>query len=900
MGFLSNAANSVKNMVSGVSETVTGGASTSSDARFSGCCPGCGCVVAYSKSQESATCPKCGVTHKVSALSSVGGQASSAQPKGIDIAALAMSIDTPDSGLVYVDNFFENYDWDYYKKTSTIGIEEIDGMVEKNKIKNGANPKSWLLDFKSKAIPLTKKLEGLNDLANQMAEKYNTSDNTEALEDFDVYTRIIENIVGANEEEQKKENKILKQLNSDIEYAKKFGAGADECAEMESLYANLVKLIGALKVPEKLDDVPTIVKKKEQISKEKEKELQAQGIDAQSTYRQAVEIFDSQIVDKSRALELFESIRGYLDSEDYIRKINLFFNYRTKFFTVGGRYFIFEEEKETFNPDEGGKDGKKEKKEKPQVDEDEDGVAVTTYVVYEIVDGLPTKDPIIKGITQLLGNYSNKLYYIQKKKNICCYDIYTRIETVIDEGKKGYYETTDGKQNFFLANNNKGFFMRKLISIEKVGCFKAFINSIKDFFKNLFKKKKKPYVRKNNYTLLYVDMTNATKKYLVKELLDLTKFDKKTNTLFYVVADNDPESDATYLMECNVLTGETKQILDDSCEVHDVVDGKIIYSVWAPNDLNRDLYAMDLATEEKTLIERNVYNYVTAIKGRVYYTVGNYEYEPFFSNSLEGNDRIELMQNIARIVGERGGWIYFIKYSARGLKYDYNRALVKMSSDGKQTVIVCTQLKDLILFTDSNVFYIDSFDRLCVVRSDGQDFRVIAPDIDKNNVVVANDGIFYLRDELVEDDYYESSLYKMDLTGHNTRKLLFNVYGVENCDKDSLYITREEDVNFEITYPVSLKKTEKYEQERHLTRFFKFDKNTEETSTVLTLGLPDIKTDEFKKGCLRKKVKAQSSYRELPRKGFKYNTADAGSAYQNQLEQEKAIKAYKKSAKKRK
>lgn len=903
MGFLSNAASSVKNMVAGGNNEAEAVASPAQAGKLFGECPKCGCSLSYEKSHSSVYCEVCEKSYDVSTLLNKAGGSKSNGGAGLDIAAIAMSIDSPDSGLVYLESFFESYDWDYYKTTSVVGIEEIDGMVEKNKIKNGANPKAWVLDFKSKAIPLIKKIEGLKDLEAKMAEKYNTIDNSEALEDFDVYTRVIKNIFDTGSDAKNTayaspSEAILKKLSTDIDYAKKFGADVSDCSEMESLFASLKSLISGLKLPEKLDEVSSIAKKKDEISKEKEKELAALGIDAKYTYEQAVEIFDSTVMDKSRALELFESVRGYRDSTEYIQKINLLFNYKNKFFTVGGKYYILEEEKEVFDPNEDKEAKKEREKQKKAEAEEDDGVAVTTYAVYEIVDGSPSKDPVIKGVTKLLGNYGNKLYFIQKKKNICCYDIYKQIETVIDEGKKGYYETTDGRSNLFFANDGKGFFMRKLISIEKVGCFKAFINSIKDFFKNLFKKKKdkKPFVRKNNYTILYVDMVKATASYSVKELLDITKFDSKTNTLFYIVADNNQESDALYFYECDVITGHSRQILDDSCEVHDIVNNKIIYSVWTPNDFNKNLYAMDIETEEKTLIEKNIYEYCCAIKDRVYYTVGNASYEPFFSNNLEGTDRLEIMQNVESIIGERGGWIYFIK-SNRRIKYKSNRVLMKMSCDGKQTIVVCSQLKDLILFTDSNVFYIDCFDRLCVVRSDGQDLRVIAPDIEKENVVVAEDGIFYLRDEMVDEDNYESSLYKMDLTGHNTRKLMFNVYGVENCDKDSLFITREEDIKFEITAPISLKKNDVFEEWHHVTRYYRFNKATEEAEVILATGLPDVKTGEFKKGCLRKKIKAQGSYRELPRPGFKYNTAEAGSAYKAQIAQQKAIKANKKKRK---
>ena len=838
-----------------------------------GKCPNCTHNLYFKKGEKTVVCNCCDQVIDVDDIVRGSGAPVATQQASFNVASIAMSIDSPESGLVYVDNFFANYDWDAYKTVSVIGIEEIDGMVEKNKIKNGANSAAWVLDFESKIVPLTKKIEGISEFEGEMVSAYDPVDNTVALESFDVYARIIHTVIDNREA-------IVKQLSNDIEYAKKFGADASTCESMSARLNALKSSLDALVLPAKLDDVPAIKAAKEEINKKIVKELAGKGIDAASTYRAAVEIFESHSSDKSRALELFESIRGYADSSEYVERINKFFNYNYNLFAFFGKHYIFKEDKAAaFNPNDKGDDKAKGEGAAPA---EEESIGMPSFSLYEVLDGEPAKEPLFKGLTMLLTCYSNKLFYISKNKKICCYDVHKHEGTVIDEGKSGAYEAINKTNNFFPANDGKAFFMRKKLSLieAKTGCFA----SIKSFFASLFGKKKATVVRKDNYSIVYIDMVANTAKTLVDELIDITEY--YGNNLFYITADKTPSSEATYFMVCDVTTGESQKILDDSCEIHNVVDNKVVYSLWTPNDYNKDLYVLDLESGEKTLIEKNIYDYFATIKGRIFYTIGNDYYCPLFSNNTEGTDRLEIMQNVAKIEGVRGGWMYIVKGSGR------NTALVKMSADGKQTYVVCTQLKEIVEFTDSYIYYIDTSSVLHVVRNDGQDNRVIASGMTRENIIVGYDAIYYLRAEAITPSRNAYSLYKMDLSGHNSRKLIFNVNSFKDYDKDTLYLMRRENVRFEITTPISAKETVTDYKKYNVTRYFKFDKNTEEITTVLSLGLPKTDKFEYKSGCLKKKVEAESSFREVPDKSdFKRNNiALAGSVYNTQVAEAEANK----------
>jgi len=853
---------------------------STSGVEYTAKCPTCGFPLTVDEGENIIVCPQCENKYKPSELSRASvAIANTPTSESFSKASLAMSIDTPESGLVYLENFFENYAWDSYKQITTIGIEEIDMMVEKNKIKNGANSSAWILDFQSKSIPLAKKFEGLNDLEEKMASVYDSVDNTNALEFFDTYTLIVRSLLD-------NKDAILKQLTMDIDYANKFGADTVTCNEMLIQLNELKSKCEKLSMPEKLDDVQSIVTAKEKINNEIAKKLAVKGINASATYFEALNIFQSPARDKSHSLQLFESIKGFSDSADYVSRLNKFFNYDYDLFSFVGKHYVFrKDEAAVFNVD----DTKNKKKRKPEDYEEED-VNISSFSLFEVIDGVPAENPLFSGLTQLLTCYSNKLFYIYKNKEIRCFDVITYEEKIIDEGKNGMYNTINGVDNFFFANDGKAFFMRKIIPLKlSSGC----VSKVKEFFLKLFRKQKvDPH--KNNYSILYVDMTNSTAKTLVDEMIDIT--DYYGDNLFYFTADSDPDSEAVHFMDCNVITGNKKELLDDKCDVHNVINGKVVYSVWTPNDLNKDLYVYDLASGKNTLIEKNIYYFYKIIKDRIYYTVGNKDFCPLFSNNTEGTDRLEIMQNVADIITVRGGWLYIVK------GYGKNKILIKISTDGKQRILICDKFKEVVEFTDLYIYYLDNNSTLHVVRNDGLDDRIIATQMKREDVIVSYDSIFYLRKEDITPEKYAYSLYKMDLSGHNSRKLIFNVDSFKNYDKDSLYLVREENVRFEITTPTTLKENITDYQNYDVTRYFKFNKKDEKVELVLSLGLPKTDTYEFKSGCLRKTVEAKSTFREVPNKSlFKHhNVAAAGSTYQSQMDKVIAAREAEKAAKEEK
>ena len=137
----------------------------------------------------------------------------------------------------------------------------------------------------------------------------------------------------------------------------------------------------------------------------------------------------------------------------------------------------------------------------------------------------------------------------------------------------------------------------------------------------------------------------------------------------------------------------------------------------------------------------------------------------------------------------------------------------------------------------------------------------------------------------------------MDKEGNNIKKIVFGVDNAIDYDENTLYYSRTYRVNYKVTVPSESKRKEpEVHFEAHtVKRYFAFDKNTEESHLVLTLGLPKG-SKSFKRGCLKKEVKEDILYEEVPvkcaykRKGLKAVGAVDEEQYK-EVEQQNASKA---------
>ena len=804
--------------------------------KISGLCPNCGSKLIGDEKETTVTCYAC---DSVVSLADITAKKSSASMGGSFVGgfgvAAMMGFDNPESGVVFVENFFDNYDWWDYQRTPDIEIDELEEVVYNNKMKNGAVSTAWYLDYKALAIPVRKKIEGLRDLAENIGEAYNAEDSTESYGFYDVYSAICRKLIAEKES-------IFKRLENAIKYAERFALPKERLAEMKADVTDLKALFEReVQYVCDINEIPAYVEAQEKQNKEMLEFFAQKGIDADSVYQEALQKYENS-ENKKAPLVGFECVRGYRDSVKYIREINQFFHFNAEMYRCFGRHFILK--KENYTPTLNvSKLGQKDSQGQ------EISQSVKSLSLYEEIDKKPAEEAMVKGIVKLIACYGGKLFYIKEKQGVCSFDMYEKKEETVDAGKREQYFISGG-YDYEVFNNGKNFYIIKRTddkpsSAEASGCgtgTSAKNNSTEN------------PVAKSTYDLIVVDMANNTAKAVLKGFSgELKHFGNK---VFYeqkeeetIAAEKSGGCSATpapikistmVLYVCDLVQGVSKKVLDKDCKVKAVHGEKIIYMKLQPNDFNQNLYVYDMELEKDTLIEENVYEYFDIYNDKLYYLVGNAQYCPLVRNSFDGTQREQFMKNVEKIITEIGGWLYIKK----GRSNSYNSSLVKVNLESKKRVVLCTQLKRVEVFHGNYVYYTDVENNLRVVRIDGKKNVCIAKDI--CDVYPMQDTIYYTRNESVSLTEEALSLYKMDKDGDNISKLIFNMAAVCNDPiTEKLYFKKMENTLFKCYEP---KKEKDWKLEIHtLRKYYTFDKKTEKIEHVLTLDFPT--SEAVQSGC---------------------------------------------------
>lgn len=742
-----------------------------------GYCPSCFFRIDYCEEDGVVQCPACEVKSPTSSvLKTLDVKAAShKQEQGEQNVQLYQSINNPESALAYLENFFENYDWEEYNFKSQILISSLEAMVAKQKVTNAAIPNTWKLEFESIIVPLMHKIDGLKSLERQMANKYDPVDDTNIYDAYDNYKRILARLLSEKED-------LVKRLVLDVKYAEKYQLAKDQVEDMKKrivILDDMYKGVVNVRTPQEL---PLVAKKIKEIETKVVNELAKQGINAAEVYENALSLYVHNN-DKTLALNEFSKIKQYKDSSAYITKINRLFNFDNELIEIGGfKYSTRPDSKKTVNVEELNENNAPENDEQ-YLSASQKGF---TTSLYEIVDGKPANKPTIMGISSIIDVYGSSIYYVKNNSQICVFDTVTQLEDVLDKGRPNCYKDINNDFKFYFSTDGlKFFFKKKLeVAIDEPGCFAK-----------LMGKKPVEIKNNNNYSIKIVNMQYRSCKDLVNEVIDI--LDYFEDKLFYTYA-KDPESTKEEFKMCDVNTNETKNILDINCVIHTIYKNKVIFSRLTPNRLNKDLYCLDLATEKELLLEDNIYNFFKIIDDKIYYTIGNDDFEPLLAINFDGTDRREILPNVIDILMVRAGWMYVV----RG--YGVNKALIKISTDGKRRFTLCTRISEIIKFIDGFVYYLDTSNDLHIVRNDGKDDSVLIESVDPRSIITDSEKIYFLRKEKVGKNY-NHSLYSIDLEGNGLKKLQFDVLSMKEYDESNIYLSKNESIKYKITKTVKHK-----------------------------------------------------------------------------------------------
>jgi len=587
------------------------------------------------------------------------------------------------------------------------------------------------------------------------------------------------------------------------------------------------------------------------------------------------------------ALHLFAAIYGYKDTEKLIKDNCTIFKFNEELAELAGKYYVV---RRTSSP----------------VFEPSNPVPVSegSLAFYEIKDKIPSVIPTLTSVTDVLYSFGSKIFYLRNNVSICCYDTissnYSANVKVLDEAPYGDYVIRHKNPIYFSSDKTKFFIRKKLreTTTVKRGCF--------GFGRKKFKKKHAEN-RGNNYSILLVDMDNATSKIILPEIVDI--MDYYNDKIFYTALDKDASTPVFRVYDIN--TGESTDILNSNYYIHSVNNGKIVYSLCLYSENNMDLYSLDIETQESKLIDSNVRKYYATSGNRVFYIVGSRDDKRLYAANIDGTDKCEIMENPGRICTFSSGWLYYV--NGEGI----NACLMKVSTDGTKNMLVASRFGELVKVLNGYIYYIATNGDLKFVRSDGTNDVRIAPAIDDlSRIIIDKEKVYYLKN----DDFGnvrgtgESagySLYSTDLYGKNLRKLSHDVSAIAEYNDRYIYICKKRGATYEVFTPVDRKTTTNELYSTSLTYYESYDKVTGEFEEIVRLGEPTTSYVTYKKSWLpfSKYVSKSTDINEIETyveiyPNVRENVAEAGMvekeealAEQKRIDELNAEKAAKREAK---
>lgn len=790
---------------------------------LTGRCPYCNTTLDYKEGRGAVRCHACERTVPTAQLlldtASVGDDILPEDRFVIE------NVTTVSAGLIYFNHFCESFDWAAFANTAALTLPRFNAIAESYKLKYATNPLTYVLDFRRIVVPVAKKIEALKKLEGELVCR-RASDISILFSYFDKYSMIAERI-GEEKEGMKRT------LMQDIELAAKYGAEAEIIENLKKSLAEFIKAIDAVKPADDIKQSGVFTRFKNEKDAQLARTLAESGINAAATYEKAQKLLAGG--DIENALHLLLAIRGYKDSTTIIERHVKTFSYNGELVELAGTHFFLCDGVHTYF----------------DVNDPTGYKKCPCKNLYEIVDGVPVKKPTVTGITRLLGAFGTRIFFIKNDTHICVYntkksDVFIP-EQVLYTAPLGDFAIDDEYYDVKFTEDKSRLFIRKKLRSpkeEKRGCA-------------LFRKKRRgPRVdRRNNYTIILLDMDNVTAKDVLPEVIDV--MDYFGDSIFYTYLSPDTALPSFHVY--NIKTETDEAILNSECIIHALVDGKIIYSLYAPNPYNLNLYVIDIQTKAAKEIAKNINSYYAYSGNKIFYTVGSAELARLCSYDTASGEIAEILNGmIGDVVSLGEDFIYYMKGA------DRNAVLMRTSTNGKENIRIASRVSRIIRMAGGYIYYVNSRDELHAVRTDGQGDLVIAREVSRGDVIIDDKNIFYLRREMVGDistseDGFSYSLYATTLKGKNLRKIAFNVVSIKEYDDKTIYLCTKENASFTIRRPVELDTYETAETTALLTTYKKLDKQSGEITDVLTLGAPNAESREFRVGCrLSKKTRTVS------------------------------------------
>ena len=617
-------------------------------------CPTCGASLKAENGNQEITCVYCGntivpVTETKSETTSVSGSGTVKMD----------GIKTSSSALAYLDEFFEEYDWELFSYAQNLSIYEIDKLVKNLKVTSADDKNTWLVSFKALQMPLKKKFEGLNQILEEIITEYK-KDNLDAYSKFDAYKRV-SSTISLNKDE------IFKNLEKYLANAKKYGATNEEISVLTKEF-DLLKEISDVKTFSDLSDIPKIKTFTVENNSRIAEALLKDGIDAEQEYQKAKSLIES--MRYVEALNLLRTLKGYSDSKQLIEKID-------KYFLISD---ILEVENTLYYY----------RKEKPED---------LTFNLYPTTSEKILEKALVKNISKIITNYADVLYYLDGSHKLKKFNLATKSEEkVLKENKTFSKKLSEksihvyGRRVFLLTGASEDattIFKKELVELDlALGTVKIVLDDISEIIS--LTGNKMLYKAKGDITkILNIDTMSSSslgkkkvsiKGYFGNKVVYTQESPNKYNLNLYTLSLEDGKEQ---LIEQNIFT---------FC---DLIANKMFYYVG--NSSNKTLISIDSNGANRK--EWPLYiSEVLFEQGGWLYFIRKAGYNSILCKSLLDGSKFKVIaKDIDRFVEIKNGYLYYI---------DDVSSLVKVRMDGSNYQKLCDDVETVLSVKEDKIVFV--------------------------------------------------------------------------------------------------------------------------------------------------------------------------------------------------
>ena len=716
-------------------------------------CPTCGGSLKAENNTDAIVCVYCGNTivpiseaTTVSATAPVNDSASA-----FNGVLRVEGIKTSSSALAYIEQFYEEYDWEAFAYAQTLSIAEIDKLASSLKASSADDKNTWFVCFKAASVPFLRKVEGCQQILSSVIEEYKI-DNLDAYSKFDAYKRIASMIITAK-------SAVVATLEKFVSNAAKYGASSTETAGLKADIQNIVSL-STVETYCDIESIPAIKAFIEEKNAKIAHELAVEGINADNEYARAKSLIDEK--NYAEALSVLLSLRGYSDTVALIKKIDKYYLISDVLEIEGNLYYFKKASSET-----------------------------ETLNLYPTVDNKISDKAIIKSIGKIITNYADILYYLDDNRKLKKYSLSSNTEEKIYDkslNKKAIF--VYDRRVFLLAekNGDSSTTKNELVELDLVtGEVKTIIENVKEIVsltgnKMIYTVSEK--TESNSYESTYKTLTNI----INVDTLVITELGSKKISIEgfvhnYVVYTQESPNDYNKNLYIKAIdSDEPEKLIEQNIyKFCDIIADKLFYYIG--NSRNQSLININCDCTER----REWPLYISKVlfeQGGWLYFIRKVGYNSILCKSrLDGSKFSIIASDIEEFIEIKNGYLYYINYAS---------TLVKVRMDGSNLQELCDDVESVLAVKEDKIIFVSIDGRIKtgelaqtttkIVKSiyavdfSGSGKIKLAYNV-KNAKNYDENTVYYIAAEEIKSSYDQLDkklevLYKLDVETNYVEKLL--------------------------------------------------------------------------------------------------------------------------------